>query len=237
MPASSTPTGAKSDGPLSPFFGERAYYAASAAEVVSGKTPAMRELSPPDPALLAVLSERLAQADDSQWDWPEDFAANGNKTKRSLTRVNHMIFRFSDKSVAGAFYWDLSRWAAWRDDLLPLMQQVVAPLGYVRPFFPRVMLARLQPGALIPPHVDGDPSKHQAHKIHVPLTTNADCWFLVGERRWHFEPGRAYEVNNGDYHGVANSGDSDRVHLIFECLDADRQPWLSAPSGEPEALK
>lgn len=216
---------------------ERPYYASSTMEVVEGKTATMRELAPPCPERLARLTERVSTADEALWDWPEDFTANGNKSKASLARVNHMIFRFSAKSTSGAHYRNLSRWPAWQDDLTPLMQDIVAPLGYANPFFPRVMLARLRPGALIPPHVDGDPSKHQAHKIHVPLTTNPDCWFMVGEQRWHFALGNAYEVNNGDYHGAANSGKTDRVHLIFECLNADIQPWLDSQTGAPPASR
>ena len=38
---------------------------------------------------------------------------------------------------------------------------------------------------------------------------------------YHFEKGKAYEVNNRALHSAKNGGDTIRIHLIFEYLDAE----------------
>jgi aspartyl/asparaginyl beta-hydroxylase (cupin superfamily) len=53
--------------------------------------------------------------------------------------------------------------------------------------------------------------------------------FYVDGEGYHFAEGEAVEVNNMGLHGVANRGDSDRIHLIFEYFDLDQpEPaWLA----------
>ena len=113
-------------------------------------------------------------------------------------------------------------WPEWRGRLEPVLAQATRPYGYARAAFPRVMLARMAPGGVIHPHVDANPAAKWPHKIHVPLLTNPQVGFLIGERVYHFPEGRAVEVNNLGRHAVRNDGATDRIHLIFEYFDEDQ---------------
>nr|WP_255783968.1 aspartyl/asparaginyl beta-hydroxylase domain-containing protein [Lysobacter chinensis] len=102
------------------------------------------------------------------------------------------------------------------------MAQAVAPYGYARADFPRVMLARMAPGGVIKPHRDANPAAKWPHKIHVPLLTNERVIFYVDGIGYRFAEGEAVEVNNMGVHAVQNAGDTDRIHLIFEYFDLDQ---------------
>lgn len=77
------------------------------------------------------------------------------------------------------------------------------------------LFARLKPNGELKPHVDGGMSVVHNHNIHVPITTNEDCLFTVGEKTKHLEVGKIYEVDNTVTHSVVN-GDTPRIHLILE---------------------
>lgn len=190
-------------------------------EVNRHKTDGVRDLGPVD---ATDLREDVLALPENAWDRPEDFAANYNK-KKAIRQASHVIFRFSDRRESLIRYIELPSWRKWADRLLPVMHAAVRAYGYAAHFFPRVMLARLPAGAFIPPHVDGDARGFVPHKIHVPILTNPEAYFFLDRQRHHLAEGRAWEVNNGVTHSVVNNGDSDRIHLIFEYLDADAQQF------------
>ncbi len=126
-------------------------------------------------------------------------------------------------------------WAQWRELLQPVMAQVVAPYGYARGIFPRVMLARMGPGGIIKPHRDANAAAKWPHKIHVPLLTNDRVTFYVDGVGYNFAEGEAVEVNNMGVHAVANEGTSDRIHLILEYYDPDQPDpdWIGVRQPNP----
>ena len=74
--------------------------------------------------------------------------------------------------------------------------------------------------------------------LRVPLQTNPQVTFEVDGVGYHFAEGDAVEVSNMAVHAVANGGDTDRIHLIFEYYDLDQpEPdWIGALArvGEPQ---
>ena len=196
-------------------------------EINPNKTVAVRELGPVD---LGMVPADVLATPDNAWDTADDFEANYNK-RGALRDAAHIIFRFCDRRRRPAPCYDMPVWEQWAPRLLPIMEAAVKPYGYPRGFFPRIMLARLPAGAFVAPHVDGEPSGNRPHKIHVPILTNADTFFFVDQQRYHFDVGHAYEVNNAARHAAANRGASDRVHLIFEYLDASLQTFADPPDA------
>jgi hypothetical protein len=194
-------------------------------EINPHKTARLRELGPVN---LGSLKSEILAVPDSHWDTPGDFEANYNK-RGALRSTAHIILRFCDRRERPSPCYDRTPWRHWGSRLLPIMEAAVAPYGYARGFFPRIMLARLPAGAFINPHDDGDPSGTRPHKIHVPIATNPQAFFFIEGERYHLAEGHAYEVNNAARHSAANGGDSDRIHLIFEYLDADLQRFSEAP--------
>ena len=85
-------------------------------------------------------------------------------------------------------------------------------LGY----FIRTTLVRLKAGGSIAQHQDMNFSLSHSHRVHVPVVTNEDVDFKVGNETINMRPGEVIEINNRRMHSVHNGGDSDRVHLILD---------------------
>ncbi|MDQ3287675.1 MAG: aspartyl/asparaginyl beta-hydroxylase domain-containing protein [Pseudomonadota bacterium] len=180
------------------------------------KTTSVRRLGSVD---IAALRAAVLDIPESTWE-----AENADKPNRfeALDRTAHIVFRFVSSFNDWRQAHDRPLWAPWRELLQPVLAQAVAPYGYARGSFPRVMLARMGPGGIIKPHRDSNAAAKWPHKIHVPLLTNEGVTFHVDGVGYHFAEGEAVEVNNMGVHAVANEGTSDRIHLIFEYYDPDQ---------------
>jgi hypothetical protein len=84
----------------------------------------------------------------------------------------------------------------------------------------RCILTRLRPGGVIAPHVDHGFSLERSHRVHIPIVTSGDVRFEVGGEVRNMAAGEMWEINNMRRHGVENTGDHARVHLIVDwaCL-------------------
>ena len=83
----------------------------------------------------------------------------------------------------------------------------------------QAMLAKLTAGTVIPTHMDKGPLTAKTHRIHVPVLTNEECIFSVGNESMNLKPGQIWLIDNVNrYHGVENTGNSDRVHLIIDAI-------------------
>ena len=189
------------------------------------KTTSVKYLGPVE---LGSLVEDVLAIPQEVWD-----QENSDKPNRfeALDKTQHIVFRFVNKLNDWRESHERPMWAAWKDRLLPVLEQATRPYGYANGGFPRIMLARMAPGGIIHPHVDASPSAKWPHKIHVPLTTNDRVRFYIKPQTYHFKIGEAVEVNNLDVHAVANEGATDRIHLIFEYFDRDQPSWLDTPAA------
>jgi hypothetical protein len=157
--------------------------------------------------------------------WDIENASKPNRFE-TLDKTRHIVFRFIKDLNDWRDSYDRPLWNEWRSRIEPILLKAVAPYGYKRGSFPRIMLARMAPGGIIQPHRDNMPSATWPHKIHVPIQTNDRVSFYIEPKYYNFKPGQAVEVNNLDVHAVKNDGDSDRIHLIFEYYDMDQPSWL-----------
>lgn len=175
---------------------------------------------------VTALKAAVAAIPDAQWS-----AQNSAKPNKfdALDKTEHIIFRFVQSLQDWRQSFDGALWPQWRAALEPVLAAAVAPYGYARGVFPRVMLARMAPGGVILPHQDAMPAAKWPHKVHVPLVTNEDVIFRCGDEYRHLKEGVAVEVNNMGVHAVKNDGPTHRTHLIFEYYDADQlEPeWLA----------
>ena len=170
------------------------------------------------------IANRIEKLNSSDWDSEEDFEANYNKRSNTvLNKTSHIIFKFSNKQKTPFEYFNCSRWEDWKSMLIPLIDEATKPFEYKNGMATRVMLAKLPPKSFIAPHTDGTTNGSIPHKIHIPIVTNNDSFFYVENKKFHFNKGIAYEVNNAAKHSAVNNGDTDRIHLIFEYLDYNAQ--------------
>jgi len=195
------------------------------------KTKSVRALGDVD---VTALAWAVAALPDTVWD-----AENASKPNRfeALDRTRHVVFRFVSTFMDWRDAYDRPLMTQWRALLDPVLEQATRSYGYARGSYPRIMLARMAPGGVIHPHVDGNPAAKWPHKIHVPLATNDRTTFFVEGTGYHFPVGRAFEVNNMGVHAVKNEGGNDRIHLIFEYYDLDQPApgWIDTLPTQPPA--
>lgn len=162
------------------------------------------------------LLARLAKLSDAAWQVEDSRKENAFAVFHD---TRHIVHRFTPGNRTAADNYETPAWLIWRDLLQPVIDAAVRPYGYADPRVPKAMFARLSAGKVIDRHSDGAGSNLEAHKIHVPLVTNIQARFCVGDEGFHLERGRAYEVNNLRPHGAENLGGEDRIHFIFELFD------------------
>lgn len=68
------------------------------------------------------------------------------------------------------------------------------------------------PGTTINQHIDN----YEFLKVHIPIKTNKNSFFVFEDKRYNLEVGKAYLINTTREHGTTNDGDSDRIHFIFK---------------------
>lgn len=78
-------------------------------------------------------------------------------------------------------------------------------------------ITTIHPGDYVPHHTD-TLRDGWVTRIHVPLVTNPDAWFIIGGREHHLDVGMSYQVNPAIPHAVRNQGEISRVHLMFDVI-------------------
>jgi len=82
-------------------------------------------------------------------------------------------------------------------------------------------LVKLTAKKSIRPHVDVVGfSLVVCRRIHIPIETNDECYFTVGDDKRNLKVGELWEINNDKKeHSVNNFGDTDRIHLIVDWIE------------------
>jgi mannose-6-phosphate isomerase-like protein (cupin superfamily) len=86
-----------------------------------------------------------------------------------------------------------------------------------------VRLLSLAPGAHIHEHIDpGAGYQHGLFRIHIPMQTNGDVYFIVDGHRLNMQSGQCWYADFSLPHSVQNRGSQARVNLILDCK---RNAW------------
>ncbi len=114
-------------------------------------------------------------------------------------------------------------------ELWELVKPIVRYLEKINPgkIHGIIGISNLRAGHTIPEHRDynneaKDPDflnfLNQTSRYHVPLTTNKNSLFTVGDTTMHMKVGECWEINKGNRHSVRNDGPTDRIHLIIDLV-------------------
>lgn len=179
------------------------------------KTKGIRELGPVD---ISSIQSDILSIPEEVWNLEDEKKPN---KFNELHKARHIVFRFVKNMEVCTDYYDKPIWDEWKDRILPVLNEAVAPYGYENGEFSRIMLARLEAGGEIKAHKDGNQAATFPHKIHIPILTNPKVFFFANPKIHYFELGHAYEVNNLGVHYAENGGDEDRIHLIFEYFNPE----------------
>ncbi len=101
--------------------------------------------------------------------------------------------------------------------LLPYLRSIFSDEIRARPM--RCLLARMQGGAYIAPHIDRGDYFAKTIRLHLPVTTHDQVAMYAGGRVYRMRPGEVWALNNCGVHGVLNaSATRSRTHVICDFL-------------------
>ena len=82
------------------------------------------------------------------------------------------------------------------------------------------LIVNLKPKGMIDTHTDGGSRYFQlGHRLHIPIKTNENVFFTVGNMRENMKIGTIYEIDNLNSHSVENNSTENRIHLIMDIFD------------------
>ena len=161
-----------------------------------------------DDLLLEVLS--LTEEDWSKY------------TKRKLyggaaaenTKTIPLMFDLKNRINSGILHENHERFSKYIDDVIIAARGRIGEVSVKQ-----AMLTKLDANTAIPTHKDRGPLTGKTHRIHVPVITNNECVFTVGDESRNLKVGEIWIIDNTDrYHSVENKGKQDRVHLIIDAI-------------------
>ncbi len=82
----------------------------------------------------------------------------------------------------------------------------------------RSRLMGLEPGAIVPEHVDVHYYWRTHLRIHVPVITNPQVGFTCGEETVHLAAGECWLLDSFFRHSVDNRGSETRIHLVLDTV-------------------
>lgn len=81
----------------------------------------------------------------------------------------------------------------------------------------RIMITRLEGGGVIKPHIDPGKYFQSYYRFHIPLITNENVKFIFDEGEpIHMPVGVLSQLNNRINHGVENTSNDYRIHIIAD---------------------
>lgn len=82
-----------------------------------------------------------------------------------------------------------------------------------------IRLLRLKAGSVIKEHSDYDLSYEDGEvRLHIPITTNPFMEFNLNKQRIVMNEGECWYLNFNLPHSVSNLGDTNRIHLVMDCM-------------------
>ena len=78
-----------------------------------------------------------------------------------------------------------------------------------------VFFAKLLPYSTVGFHIDSGRFLESCNRIHIPLKTNKDVFYIIENVEYNWTVGNIYEFDNTRVHGVKNNSGEERIHLMF----------------------
>ena len=95
-----------------------------------------------------------------------------------------------------------------------------------------IRLLNLKPGSVIKEHTDYNLGYEDGiFRIHIPITTNKGVHFFINHEEVKMLPEECWYGNFNLPHSVRNDGETDRIHLVMDCLRNDWSDKLFAEIG------
>ena len=153
----------------------------------------------------------------------------GSRPGNALFVITDMPHNYSGKSYDGMLNGMINVFLGGGWNLLnrPTMELIK---DHVMPIYSdclpiRIQYAELPPGKTIAPHNDRG-ILAEIHRLHVPLITHSGVNFYIENEQFFLEEGYLYELNNVKSHGVHNSSNIIRIHLLIDMIPKEKTDVL-----------
>ncbi|KAG2501830.1 hypothetical protein HYH03_000329 [Edaphochlamys debaryana] len=199
---------------------------------------------------ISALKERIVNMPEDMWTTArqrkENAAVDGRKDNMNKFKpgVEALVMVFSDQSTEHVYrfpYYDY-----FKDLIEPILEQIVGRDDMLKVV--RLQFARMKPGSTIKVHKDMGGYARFAHRIHLPIVSDANIHFktcpddersqnrrLGGETDTTscvdlpMEEGMVFELNNRVSHLVLNQGSIRRVQMVVDVAEDARAPRRLKP--------
>ena len=85
----------------------------------------------------------------------------------------------------------------------------------------------LPPGVNILPHVDKHQLLQETHRVHIVLDTNDKVFMFGDKEEKHWPKGSCFIFDNTLRHNVKNDGNTNRAHLVVDCLPLEYVEYIN----------
>lgn len=148
--------------------------------------------------------------------WADDISRQQTFDVHKHTETIFLRFRsnVSDCGIAGLKFINYPLFEYYEEHILKILDIIK---NYYKINDYCAILANLKPLGNIPLHTDNGPYFNSSHRVHLPLLTNSQVNFYIGNEIINMKAGTLYEINNVDcLHGVDNLSNCNRYHLILD---------------------
>ena len=166
---------------------------------------------------LSLVEESLALIKPEHWLVDETRNKMGN-----LEHTQSIILRYFDN-------YNSSILPDWKNRIVnkklqPIYQQIIDKFLFeLKKYYKfneyMVFFAKLLPYCNVGLHVDSGEFLETCNRIHIPLQTNKDVFYVIENNDYNWILGNIYEFDNTRIHGVKNNSDKDRIHLMFNLYE------------------
>jgi hypothetical protein len=109
------------------------------------------------------------------------------------------------------------------DTVLHITTAVKPITNWLSDCFPNSILFKgeinyISPKSIIPFHIDPCWFHENSSRIHIPITTNDQTFWMSGTKLYNMPLGNYYEVDNRVLHSFWNNGDTSRIHLVIDVM-------------------
>jgi hypothetical protein len=159
-----------------------------------------------------LLSEVLLLT-DQDWSKYTDRKLYGGAAAEN-TKTIPLMFDLKNRINSGILHENHECFSKYIDDVVIAAEGCIGQVSVKQ-----AMLTKLDANTVIPTHRDRGPLTEKTHRIHVPVITNNQCVFTVGDESMNLGAGQIWVIDNTHrYHGVENKGQQARVHLIIDAI-------------------
>lgn len=133
-------------------------------------------------------------------------------TECIFARGPYKMTRFHVQFDLGAYDYPCMEYL--KPGLMPVMSPILRGLEVDE--LGRVLIVKLKPGGHVSAHDDQGTYADHFARFHIVLSSNPGCTQSCGGQEQAFEVGDAWWFDHKKVHTADNTGDTDRVHIIFD---------------------